>query len=32
VLVVYAGTVREAPLDREIVGRLMLGAGADDLR
>ena len=26
VLVVYAGTVREAPIDRDVVGRLMLGA------
>ena len=29
VLVVYAGTVREASLDRDIVGRLMLGAEGD---
>jgi simple sugar transport system ATP-binding protein len=26
VLVVFAGTVREAPVDRDVVGRLMLGA------
>lgn len=26
VFVVFAGTVREAPVDREVVGRLMLGA------
>jgi simple sugar transport system ATP-binding protein len=25
VLVVYGGTVRAAPLDRELIGRLMLG-------
>jgi simple sugar transport system ATP-binding protein len=29
VLVVYAATVREAPVDRDIVGRLMLGAEQD---
>ena len=29
VLVVYGGVVRPAPLDREIVGRLMLGLEAD---
>ena len=29
VLVVYAGTVREAPVDRDLVGRLMLGAEQD---
>jgi simple sugar transport system ATP-binding protein len=29
VLVVYAGTVREASVDRDIVGRLMLGAERD---
>ena len=29
VLVVYAGTVREASLDRDVVGRLMLGAEGD---
>ena len=29
VLVVYAGTVHEAPVDREAVGRLMLGAEGD---
>jgi hypothetical protein len=29
VLVVYAGTVRDAVADREAVGRLMLGAEAD---
>jgi general nucleoside transport system ATP-binding protein len=29
VLVVYAGTVREASVDRDIVGRLMLGAEPD---
>ena len=32
VLVVYAGTVREAALDREAVGRLMLGAEIDASR
>jgi simple sugar transport system ATP-binding protein len=26
VLVVFEGRVREAPVDREVVGRLMLGA------
>jgi general nucleoside transport system ATP-binding protein len=29
VLVLYAGTVREAPVDRDTVGRLMLGAEGD---
>jgi simple sugar transport system ATP-binding protein len=29
ILVVYNGTVREAAVDREVVGRLMLGAEAD---
>jgi general nucleoside transport system ATP-binding protein len=29
VLVVYAGTVREAPVDRNAVGRLMLGGESD---
>jgi simple sugar transport system ATP-binding protein len=29
VLVVYAGTVREASVDRDTVGRLMLGAEGD---
>jgi simple sugar transport system ATP-binding protein len=29
VLVVYAGAVREAPVDRDTVGRLMLGAESD---
>jgi general nucleoside transport system ATP-binding protein len=29
VLVVYAGSVREAPLDRDTIGRLMLGAEGD---
>jgi general nucleoside transport system ATP-binding protein len=29
VLVVYAGNVREAPLDRDSIGRLMLGAEGD---
>jgi simple sugar transport system ATP-binding protein len=29
VLVVYAGAVREAPVDRDIVGRLILGAKGD---
>ena len=29
VLVLYAGTVREAPIDRDSVGRLMLGAEED---
>ena len=32
VLVVFAGTVREAPVDREVVGRLMLGAETRDDR
>jgi simple sugar transport system ATP-binding protein len=30
VLVVYAGTVREAPVDRDIVGRLMLGGESNE--
>jgi len=29
VLVLYAGTIREAPVDRDTVGRLMLGAEGD---
>ena len=32
VLVVYAGTVRESPVDREAIGRLMLGAETDGSR
>jgi simple sugar transport system ATP-binding protein len=32
VLVVFMGTVREAPADREVVGRLMLGAETRDDR
>jgi simple sugar transport system ATP-binding protein len=32
VLVVYAGVVRESPVDREAIGRLMLGAETDDDR
>jgi hypothetical protein len=30
VLVVYAGVVRESPVDRDAIGRLMLGAATDD--
>jgi simple sugar transport system ATP-binding protein len=32
VLVVFAGLVHEAPLDRDTVGRLMLGIHGDDYR